>query len=92
MASKFGQNGWAKRRKAKTSGEKIRLGEKRQKFSTNKNGSGYIGKSIQNSTNSKPIDLKIKIVDFNLRLLTALTNGRIQKSTNQVKSEFPIFE
>ena len=82
----------AKRRKAKTFGEKTALGEKRQIFLTIENEIGIIGESIENSTNIEPIDLKIKIVDFSLRMQPALTNGRIQKSNNQVKSQNSILE
>ena len=95
MASKFDKTS-AKMRGKKAEGQNVRrktaLGEKRQKFSTIENEIGIIGESIENSTNIEPIDLKIKIVDFSLRMQPALTNGRIQKANNQVKSQNSILD
>ena len=66
---------------------KIRFGRKGGYFWPIKMGNEIIGESIEISTNTELIDLKMKIVDISLRMLPALTNGRIQKATDQVKPQ-----
>jgi hypothetical protein len=96
MASKFGQIsakiGGQKGERPKRAAKKTGLGEKRQKISTIENEIGIIGESIENSTNIEPIELKLKIVDFSLRMSPVLTNERIQKVINQVNSQNSILE